>query len=134
MKDFKSTIKIIYREHRSLFVWMLMLLTISVIFLVYSLVTLSPGMPTINVGYGDIGSYQGGAWSEIYEAVGYRPGSWVLMMAFPILALILGGLHNLIALKLYKQKGDGVTKIFVIASFFVALGGIIVLSRLLGER
>ena len=73
----------------------------------------------VKIGYGDIG--------------GYRDGSWTDLIAFPILAIVFGVLHSLIAVKIYHRRGAGMTKFFLITSSMLILGSFIVLIRLLKE-
>ena len=74
---------------------MIILLVLGLTLFVYSLLCLQPNASVVKVGYGDIGRYQGGEWSSMINAGGYRDGSWMQMLAFPILALIFGVLHKL---------------------------------------
>ena len=84
---------------------------------VFSIVKLNPNSPVVKIGYGDIG--------------GYRSGSWADMLAFPILAVIFNIFHNLIAMRIFKKRGAGMTKFFLITTSALILGTIIVLLRLL---
>lgn len=123
--------KEIFREHKGLFYRMVALAIVALAFLIFSLFTLSPSSSVVKTGYSDIGSYESG--TSAASAAGYRDGSWTGMLAFPILALILGVLHNFIALKLYKRRGESMAKVFVTMSIVVTLIGIITLARLAGE-
>lgn len=133
MSNFGQTIKEIYREHKALFGLMIFLAVIALALLIVSVVTLEPSSAVVKVGYGDIGSFTGEDLTEMRIAGGYRDGSWVNMLTFPILALIFGVVHNLIAMKLFKQRGESAARAFVIISAFIAVGAFLVLFRLLGE-
>lgn len=111
-------IKIIHTEHSVLLLMGLnLLLTIALI--IYSFVNLNPNSAVMQVGYGDIG--------------GYRTGSWVDMLAFPLLALIFGVLHSFLAVRIFHKRGSGMTKFFLITSTCLILGTALVLFRTLGE-
>lgn len=125
--------KEIYKEHRGLFRWMVALLVLSVAFLVFGLVTLSPSSAVVKTGYSDIGSYESGTFDTVKTAGGYRDGNWSNMFVFPIMAIILGVFHNLIAVKLYRRRGEGMARVFVVMSIVVLVGAWLILIRLLGE-
>ena len=55
------------------------------------------------------------------------------MLVFPIIAIIFGILHNLIALRVYEKRGAGMTKFFLITTSILIIGAFIVLFRLTGE-
>ena len=133
MKNFRTSIIEIYRENRSLLVFMILSFMLAAGLLVFSLTKLDSTSAVVKVGYGDIGRYQGGEWSSMANSGGYYDASWTEMLAFPALALIFGLLHNLLAVKLYSKKGAGVAQVFVIYSICLALATFVVLSRLLGE-
>ena len=87
----------------------------------------------VKVSYGDIGRYQGGEWSSMSNSGGYHDGSWMNMFAFPLLALVFGGLHNLLAVKLYGKRGVAMAKVLVAISIGLVIFTFVVLARLLGE-
>ena len=119
MKDLPSYIKTIYKEERLMFILMLLNITLSLALLVFSIIKLNPGAAVVKIGYGDIGGYRDGTWSE--------------MLAFPLLALIFGFLHNIIAVRIFKKRGAGMTKFFLITTTALIIGAFIVLIRLLKE-
>ena len=129
----KETIGEIYRGHRKLFVLMAILMVLSIGFLVFSLLNLKISNSTVHVGYSDIGSYQGGDFAETKGASGYVSGRWMDMLTFPILAIVLGVMHNLIAMKLYKRRGEASASAFVVISILVLVSAALVLWRLTGE-
>ena len=92
---------------------------VSIALFVFSIIRLNPNSAVVKIGYGDIG--------------GYRDGAWTDMLAFPILALVFGILHGLIAVKIYHRRGAGVTKFFLITTSMLIIGTFIVLTRLLKE-
>ena len=102
MQELKESFITIIKKHKGLFLMMAILFVGSLALLITSLVTVNSGGAMVSVGYGDIG--------------GYRYGFWASMLAFPLLAFILGVLHNLLALRLFAKRGEGMTKIFVAVS------------------
>ncbi len=134
MKNFKQDLKVIYSEHRGLLLLMIFLAVLSLVMLTFSLVTLSPSSATVKVGYGDVGSFAGEGLTEMRTAGGYRDGGWTGLLTFPILALIIGVMHNLIAIRLFSRRGEDAAKAFVIVSMIILVGAFVVLLRLLGEN
>jgi hypothetical protein len=119
MKDITSSLKTIYKEERLMFILMLLNVVLSLALLVFSFVKLNPGAAVIKIGYGDIGGYRDGTWSE--------------MLAFPLIAIIFGFFHNIIAVRVFKKRGAGMTKFFLITTTTLIIGAFIVLIRLLKE-
>lgn len=117
MKDLATVIKKIYHEERFMFVLMIFNTVLAIALFVVSIVNLNPSSAVVKVGYGDIG--------------GYRSGSWADMLVFPILAIIFGVFHTLIAIRIFKKRGAGMTKFFLITTSALILGAIVVLLRLL---
>lgn len=119
MKDFKADIKKIYKDERLMLVMMILNFLASIALLIYSFVKINPASSVIKIGYGDIG--------------GYRDGSWTDLIAFPLLAILFGVLHNFIAVRIFHKRGAGMTKFFLIATTVLIVGAFIVLTRLVQE-
>lgn len=119
MKTFKEDFVKIYQTERGVFLMMLFNLALAVVLILFSIFHLDPNSAMIKVGYGDIG--------------GYRDGSWMDMLAFPIFGMIFGILHNLLALKIFHKRGSGMVKLFLIFTTVLIIGAFLVLVRLLGE-
>ena len=119
MKNFGEDLKKIYQNERGMLILMILNLLLAIALLVFSIVKLNPNSAVVKIGYGDIG--------------GYRDGSWTNMIAFPLLAILFGVLHNLLALRIYHKRGGGMTKFFLITTTALILGAFVVLIRLLGE-
>lgn len=100
-------------------VFMLANLALSIGLFILGINNLSSDSAVVKIGYGDIG--------------GYRDGSWVDMLVFPLLAIIFGIFHNLIALRVYRKRGAGMTKFFLVTTTAIIIGTIIVLIRLTKE-
>ncbi|MBR2766515.1 hypothetical protein IKD67_00270 [Candidatus Saccharibacteria bacterium] len=119
MNSFKEDFIKIYQTERGIVFLMVLNLIMSLGLLVFSIVTLNPNASVVKVGYGDIG--------------GYRDGTWASLIAFPLLALNFGILHNLLTLRIYRKRGGGMAKFFLITTSLLVLSTILVLIRLLGE-
>lgn len=117
MKDLGDTIKQVYTEERFMFILIIVNLILSVALFVISIINLNPAAAVVKIGYGDIG--------------GYRSGSWADMLAFPILSIVFGIFHAMIALRVFKKRGSGMTKFFLITTTALILGTGIILLRLL---
>ena len=133
MKELIVTFKEAYQKERSLVVFQALLLILSLAFLIFSVLNLQPNASIVKISYGDIGRYQGGEWSSMANSGGYHDGSWQSMLIFPILALTLGVLHNLLALRIFEKKGAAMAKMFICISFGILVLGFLVFIRLLGE-
>ncbi len=62
----------------------------------------------------------------------YYNESWYYMIAFLVFGVVLAFLNNLIAVRIYSQKGRGATLLFLGLSIFSAILGLIVLSHVVG--
>lgn len=119
MKGFKEDIKSIYQGERGGLVLMIFNFLLSVGLFIFSVAKINPESALIKVGYGDIG--------------GYRDGTWTGMIAFPILAILFGILHNLLALRIFNKRGAGMMKFFLVATSMLIFGTFLVLIRLSSE-
>jgi len=119
MKHFAADFKKIYQTERFMLALMIINLLASIFLIVFSILNLSPDSAIVKVGYGDIG--------------GYRDGSWTDFLAFPILGLIFGVFHNLITLVIFHRRGAGMAKFFLMVTTTLIIGTFIVLIRLLEE-
>lgn len=119
MKDFKEDIKKIYTNERLMLVLMIINFLIALALLITSFIKMNPNSSVIKVGYGDIG--------------GYRDGSWTDLLAFPLLAILFGVLHNFVAVRIFHKRGAGMTKFFLIVTTALIIGTFIVLMRLVQE-
>ena len=117
METFATDFKTIYQKERFMLVLMALNFLISIGLLIFSIVNLNPSSAVVRTGYGDIG--------------GYRSGSWVDMLAFPLLAIVFGVLHNFIAIRIFKKRGAGMAKFFLLTTTMLIIGTFIVLLRLL---
>ena len=119
MKNFVTDIKQLYHSDRISLVVIILNVIASIALFVFSIIKLSPDSAIVKVGYGDIG--------------GYRNGSWADMLAFPLLAIIFGIFHNLIALRIFEKRGASMAKFFVLITLILVAGTFVLLLRLTGE-
>ena len=91
----------------------------SIVLIIMGFIFINPESAIVKTGYSDISGYHDGVWTD--------------MLAFPLLGLILGVLHNIIAVNVFYKRGAGMAKFFLIATTALIAGGIIVLIRLSGE-
>ncbi|MBQ3296857.1 hypothetical protein IJH01_01870 [Candidatus Saccharibacteria bacterium] len=119
MSIFKEDFIKIYQNERGVLVLMIFNLLLSIALIIFSIVSLNPNASVVKVGYGDIG--------------GYRDGTWVDMLAYPLLALIFGVFHNLLAVRVFHKRGSGMAKFFLLTTTMLIFGTLLVLIRALGE-
>ena len=118
MKTFKKDITKIYQTERGMLTLMILNFLLAVGLFIFAVANLNPGA-SITKGYGDID--------------GYRDGSWIDMLAFPIFSVIFGVLHNLLAVRIFHKRGGGMAKFFLLITTILILASILVLIRLLGD-
>ncbi|MDO4987075.1 MAG: hypothetical protein Q4E46_02035 [Candidatus Saccharibacteria bacterium] len=133
MKKFLEQVKKVYKDDRWLFFGLIILIVSAVVLFAHSLIHLSPEAAVVKTGYSDIGSYEGGSWTEMQAAGGYRDGSWTNMLAFAVMAVVLGIVHPILAIKLRSKKGSGMAITFTIFSILLVVLTWVVLGRLLNE-
>lgn len=123
----KATWQEIYRKQKGLMVAMIALLALSVVIAIVLLFVLHPKNSVVIVGYGDV-------YGEIAGLTGgYRRDSWLNLLAFPLLAVVLGVVHNVIAVRVYRKYGKETALMTVFASMLLLLGIIVIVFRLIGE-
>lgn len=123
----KATWREICRRQKGLMTLMIVLGVMSALLFIFSLSMLRPRNTVVIVGYGDV-------YGEIAGITGgYRRNSWLNMLAFPILALIYGVLHNLLVVRIYRRYGRDVAMMVVITTMLLILMTALVMMRLLGE-
>ena len=120
MQELKETLTEIVLKQKLLFVLMLLLFFVSAGLLVFSIVAMSSSS-TLIAGYGDLETY------------GYKFGGWLDAWVFPVLAIVLGVVHNLLVVRVFREKGKSWAQVVVVASILLAIGALIVLGKLLGE-
>ncbi len=125
--DLKASWVEVMKKQRGLMIAMIVMAIFSIVLLVASLVTLRPQRTVVIVGYGDVYGEMAGL------SGGYRRDSWVNMLAFPLLAIIFGLVHNIITLRVYKKYGKNVAFLVVFVTILMILGAFVTLLRLLGE-
>lgn len=117
----------VYQKQKGMMILMAVLLVMSLVLLIFSLTALRPQNTVVIVGYGDVYGELAGI------SGGYRRDSWLNMLAFPILAILLGVVHNILALRVYRKYGRDVAMVILVTSLLVVIGVGVTLLRLLGE-
>lgn len=106
---------------------MAVIAVMSIALLIFSWTTLRPQNTVVIVGYGDV-------YGEIAGiSGGYRRDSWINMLAFPILAVIFGLVHNLLILRVYRRYGKDTAMMVAVTTMLLIVGTFVILLRLLGE-
>lgn len=119
MQTYKEDFTKIYQTERGVLILMVLNLILSVALIIFAIINLNPSAAVVKTGYGDIG--------------GYRDGTWVDMLAYPIFALIFGVFHNLLTVRIFHKRGSGMAKFFLLTTTMLILGAFLVLARTLGE-
>ena len=133
MRNIPENFKKIFESHKMLLAAQVILLVMSIALFIFSLLNLGSTTTVVKTSYGDIGRYQGGEWSSMANSGGYHDDVWTERFAFPILAVVFGLLHNLLAIKIFEKKGSAMAGYFVLFSVSLVLATFVVLIRLLGE-
>lgn len=119
MQSFREDFSKIFQTERGLLILMALNLILSIGLIIFSIINLNPNAAVVKTGYGDIG--------------GYRDGTWVDMLAYPLLAIVFGVLHGLLAVRIFHKRGSGMAKFFLLTTTMLILGAFLVLARTLGE-
>lgn len=113
--------KLVLRKKRDVFAMMIILCLMNIPLFIAPIVTLDGSLPKMKVRF-----------SDIYIRV-FSQEVWYYMLAFSLLAVVLGLGHNLIALRLTKKRGAAVAKLFLGASIMVTVFAFAFLMRILTE-
>ncbi len=119
MKTFKEDVLKIYQSERGIIVLAIINFLLATALFIVSVLNLNPNAAVVKIGYGDIG--------------GYRDGTWTGLLVFPLLSILFGLLHPLLAVRLFHKRGGGMAKFFLIITSALILGTFLVLIRLLRE-
>ena len=119
MQTFKSDFIKIFQTERGILILIVFNLLIAIALAIFAIINLNPNASVVKVGYGDIG--------------GYRDGTWLDMLAFPILALVFGVFHSLLTVRIFHKRGSGMAKFFLLTTTMLIIGTFLVLIRTLGE-
>ncbi len=120
MKHFKEDFIRLYQNERLTLVIMGLNLLLSLLLIFVSIINLSPESATMKVGYGDIGGYRDGVWSEL--------------LVFPALWVVLGVFHGFIAVDIFHKRGAGMAKFFLLTTLGLIIATFVVFIRLMGEN
>lgn len=119
--------KEVCHKQKGLMAAMVIVVVMSVVLLIFSLTTLRPQSTVVIVGYGDV-------YGEIAGiSGGYRRDSWLNMLAFPLLAMIYGFVHNVLILRVYRKCGKDAALVLAVVTMLLIVGTFVTILRLLGE-
>lgn len=124
--NFRGTWREISRKQKGLMAMMIALAVMGAILLIISLVTLRPQSTVVIMGYSD-------GYEALEYSGGYRWDSWLNMLAFPVLAIAFGVVHNFIALRIYRKYGREMAMMFIILTMCLIVGAVMMIFRLFGE-
>ncbi len=125
--NFRATWREVAKKQKPLMLAMIILAIMSVLLLVFTFFTLKPQNTVVIVGYGDV-------YGEIAGlSGGYRRDSWMNMLAFPLLAIIFGVVHNFLALRIYRKHGRDLALTFIGVTMLLVVATFVVILRLTGE-
>lgn len=123
----KATWREISHKQKGLLLLMVALAVMTVVVLIAMALVLHPQSSVVIVGYSDV-------YGEITGLTGgYRRDSWLNLLAFPLLAVVFGLVHAVIAMRLYQKYGKETALMVVIASMVLFAGMMVTLLRLVGE-
>lgn len=108
-----------WQEERGVIVLMTLVAVVALALLVIMIAMISSAGTVMRTSYGDIG--------------GYEEGNARALFMFPVMVVMIGVLHNILAVKILKKNGAAMAKIFLFMTILVMAGGMVVMSRLLGE-
>jgi hypothetical protein len=119
VRNIKEDLIKIAQTERGLLALIVLNFLLSLILAIFAIVNLNPNSLVTKVGYGDIG--------------GYREGPWSTQFAYVIAAIVFGVLHGLLTTRVFRKRGSGMAKFFLITTTMLIFGTFIVLIRLLRE-
>lgn len=123
----RATWQEICKKQKGLMVAMILLLVLAGVLAIVLLLVLHPKNSVVIVGYGDV-------YGEIAGLTGgYRRDSWLNLLAFPLLSVVVGVIHDVIAVRIYQKYGKEAALMVIFASMLLLLGIIVIVFRLIGE-
>ena len=116
MRELLTDIKVIIKKDRQVFITMLVLLGLAV--------------AAIILGFANIHASSLPVWHRYFSFPPYYDRSkWYYLISFILVAVTLGGLHNIISVRLYKKQGKAPALIFLgLSILLVVLLIVIMLS------
>ena len=119
MSSFRKLLFTIFKEQRGLFILMALNSLMGLVVFAYSVFTLRFESSAVKIGYGDIGGYRDGAWTE--------------MLMYPMLAILLGVLSVFLGARIFERHGGNSAKVFMGINMCLIVWMFVTLLRLLGE-
>jgi hypothetical protein len=122
MKNIVKAVGRIYREDRGVLLMMGVVFLVGVVLVLMPVVSLAPSSPKTWVRYVDVG-----------QSMGYEEGAWWYVLGFSALGVVVGVLHNFIAVRLYQKRGRDMAMLFLAVSVGIAVVAILYVLKILGE-
>lgn len=119
MSNVKKLFSSIFREQRGFFALLAINILLGVVLCLISCFSIKLDTVGVKIGYGDIG--------------GYKDGTWTDMLVFPVLALLFGMVHAAIAVRIFGRHGDGMAKVFTFITTILLIGLYVLFFRLINE-
>ena len=132
MREIGRGIKRIAKEERGLLAQLIVLFLMGGELILHTLLHFKSGT-SIYIGYSDIGKFSGGELSSLWNSGGYRTGGWLDMAVFLVMGVVLGVMHNLMAIRIMNRREKGYAQTFIVMSMIIWAISFLVLMRLLGE-
>ena len=120
MKDLAEDFKTIFKKDRGLIGWMAGQLVLAAGLFLVAVVNLNPARPKVWARYSDISS-------------GYVEYDWWYLWAFAILAVVLGAGHVLLEVRLARERGKDVARLFLGVSVALIVLALSFLLNIVGE-
>lgn len=119
MKRLFEIIPAIWKDSKGTIALMLLNLMVGAMLIISSLANLRPNELVIKIAYGDLS--------------GYQDGAWYYLASFGVVGIMVAAVQNLIAVKIYRDKGRGVAGIFLIAGLLVGVAAWVMLTWVVGD-
>jgi len=131
MKEIGLGFKKIFKEEKGLLFLMGGLFILGLILIVHPFLNFKTGATTLYIGYSDIGSFSGGEFLSLWNSGGYRTGDFSAVLVFPVIGLVIGVLHNFLAIQIFNRRGKGYALTFLLISLLIGAIVFGVLLRLI---
>ena len=120
-KELINDFRKVYRKQHEVVVAMIALFISNVVLFLIPIFNLNATLPKIRVRFSDV-------YDKIFEQAG-----WYYLLAFSILAVVIGIGHNLIAARIASRQGKHPALIFLTLSLLITAFAICFLLKILNE-